>query len=84
MDTDPTSDVRQARVNRLAYDKLRDELEQQSLGMFVRMRDGEVDRAFEDLGDAYEAGCIKFGEREFSVIKVGEVVDFGALNHLVA
>lgn len=85
MNTDLSSDVRQARDNRKAYEaKFKDQLEPDSVGSFALMNNGNVVGVYDDLAEGYRAGCDKFGEREFSLIKIGEqIMDLGALNHLL-
>ena len=73
------------RMNRAVYEaKHRERMEREQHGQIVLMYDGEIVGCFDDLSDAYDTGCQKFGKGMFSLIEVGERrPDFGALNNYV-
>ena len=67
-----TENQRQLEVNRTAYMAIKEEMEQNHMGSYLLMHDGEVVEIRDDGGVVYAIGCERFGLGNFSVEKVGE------------
>ena len=67
-----TDNEHQLKVNRDAYEAIQEVMEQEHMGEFILMHDGEVVQIHEDGGVVYAIGCERFGLGNFSIEKVGE------------
>ena len=71
----------QARSNYEAYKiQYQEELERLHLGRVALLHDRELVSIWNDVGDAYQVGCEKYGLGHFSLQKIGaRSVDLGIL-----
>lgn len=66
-------DTAQADMNYDAYAaNYQEELENEHWGRTVLMRDCQIVEIYDDRGDAYTAGCDKYGLGNFSLQEIGE------------
>lgn len=71
-DLHPPDIVAELEKNKAAYDAVKDEMEAQHWGRVVLLHDGAVEAIYNDMGDAYDIGCEKFGLGHFSIYRVGQ------------
>ena len=64
---------RQLAINRSAYEKIQAKMEEEHMGQYALMHDGEVVEINDNGGVVYAIGCERFGLGRFSIEKVGEL-----------
>ena len=55
-----------------AYESHRERLEKDHPGQAALMNEGELYHIYPNSGEAYSAGCEKFGLGNFTIINIGE------------
>lgn len=71
-DMSKSENERQLEINRRAYKKIQAKMEQEHMGEYALMHDGEVVEISENGSVVYAIGCERFGLGCFSIEKVGE------------
>ena len=69
---DRQASEREIRNNSEAYNKIKAELEREHKDRFALMHAGRLVEIYDDSGEAYSAGCEKFGLGKFSIQGIGE------------
>ena len=71
-DLHPPEVIEELNKNKEAYAAVKDEMEAEHWGRVVLLHAGEVVHIYNDLGDAYDIGCEKYGAGHFSLQRVGD------------
>ncbi len=65
-----TENVLQKNID--AFNRIKDELENENFGRTALMHDGNLNSIFNDKFDAYAVGCDQFGIGKFAIQTFGE------------
>ena len=66
--------MRQLKTNIKAYKAMQADLERKHIGQVALMHDGELAGVYNDSWDAHLVGYDKFGQGNFSVTTIGQVI----------